>query len=249
EEHVHRAGRTARKGMSGVDVMLVSESDRTNAKRILKEVKGDVTMRTIPDTVIEDIKGKVSSVRAVVMARLRHEKIDAEMERTEAAISRAQTIADHKEEIFSRPKRTWFQSESEKNSLKDLSRAIVSGRLTEDTADKKRSEMQEPGAKRKGLKKGSKRMTEGEKAVAWAKRESRRGKRELDHMASIGEALPSAQYATLSKETKKAKKPKKEKTEKQLLRDAVRDRLKKNSQKARKGTGTFKSSARYKRRS
>ncbi|KAG4991110.1 hypothetical protein JHK87_024567 [Glycine soja] len=92
--YVHRVGRTARAGREGYAVTFVTDNDRSLLKAIAKRAGSKLKSRIVAEQSIH----KWSHI----------------IEQMEDQISEAENMIAHREEIFSRPKRTWFVTEKEK---------------------------------------------------------------------------------------------------------------------------------------
>lgn len=118
--YVHRCGRTARGNASGKAVSLVGENDRAILKLALKNSQDAVKHRVIPTTVLQDYTTKLTALEQAVKEVLHEEKEEKEMSMAEMEIRKAQNRIDHEDEILSRPARTWFQTEHEKQKEKGI---------------------------------------------------------------------------------------------------------------------------------
>ncbi|KAH1042359.1 hypothetical protein GYH30_024585, partial [Glycine max] len=114
--YVHRVGRTARAGREGYAVTFVTDNDRSLLKAIAKRAGSKLKSRIVAEQsihkwshIIEQMEDQISEV----LHEEREERVlrKAEMEATKGI---AENMIAHREEIFSRPKRTWFVTEKEK---------------------------------------------------------------------------------------------------------------------------------------
>ncbi|KAL0695052.1 hypothetical protein Bca4012_062232 [Brassica carinata] len=95
DSYVHRVGRTARAGREGYAVTFVTDNDRSLLKVIAKKVGSKLKSRIIPEQSI--VKWEERALRK------------AEME-----FAKAENMIEHRDEIYARPKRTWFMTDKEK---------------------------------------------------------------------------------------------------------------------------------------
>lgn len=119
--YIHRCGRTARAGQKGVACSFIQESDRRIMKIVIKKVSGDVKQRipckTTTDTYQNKLPSILENLKLILEEEKESKKIDAEMER----ITRMENTLQYEDDIKSRPKREWFQSEKEKETSKEMS--------------------------------------------------------------------------------------------------------------------------------
>jgi ATP-dependent RNA helicase DDX27 len=134
--YIHRVGRTARAGTSGTSITLVSESRRKTLKSLFKDnpsASNNTLARTIPSTVIADYISKIANAETAIEALIEEEKTNKAIDQAMAEAERAQNIILHEDEIHSRPSRTWYQTESQKRAISqmssDLARAEVEGEV------------------------------------------------------------------------------------------------------------------------
>ncbi|KAI9594586.1 P-loop containing nucleoside triphosphate hydrolase protein [Syncephalis fuscata] len=119
-QYLHRIGRTARAGQSGRSVTLAGEDDRKVLKEAIKNAPAEtVKHRVIPAEVIEQFKRRVDGLKTQVDEILEEEKEDRLLKQAEMDMTRAQNLLEHQDEIYSRPARTWFQTEMEKKRSKE----------------------------------------------------------------------------------------------------------------------------------
>ncbi|KAJ3338047.1 nucleolar DEAD-box protein required for synthesis of 60S ribosomal subunit [Gonapodya sp. JEL0774] len=115
-QYVHRVGRTARGTTSGKAVSLVGEQDRSILKLALKNSRAGVKHRVIPSDVILKFKTTISSIDADVESVLKEEAEEKLMAQADMEATKAENLLKHKDEIYARPAKTWFQSEKEKKA-------------------------------------------------------------------------------------------------------------------------------------
>jgi ATP-dependent RNA helicase DDX27 len=78
-----------------------------------------IKQRLIPREIVEEWKEKIIKNRKDVWDILREEKQEKELRLAEMEANKAENLLEHEDEIFSRPKKTWFQTLREKNKLKE----------------------------------------------------------------------------------------------------------------------------------
>jgi len=130
EIYLHRVGRTARAGRKGISCTLAAEPDRKVVKAAVKAARShhaEIRQRTVDPADADAWQTRCDGLEEEVEAVFREEKEERVMQQTEREISRAENVVKYEDEIKSRPKKTWFESEAEKKSAKKRGAEVLNG--------------------------------------------------------------------------------------------------------------------------
>ena len=115
--YLHRVGRTARAGRKGVAITFMEEYDRALVKTLQKRGQ-KLQSRIVPRDVVEEWHEKIESYAAQIEEIEEEERAEKHMQKAEMEATKAENMLEHANEIKSRPKKTWFESERDKMANK-----------------------------------------------------------------------------------------------------------------------------------
>ncbi|KOG97708.1 putative ATP-dependent RNA helicase [Saccharomyces eubayanus] len=172
EIYLHRVGRTARADREGRSVTLVGESshDRSIVRAAIKSVEenksltqGKALGRNVDWIQIEETNKLVESMSDTVEEILVEEKEEKEILRAEMQLRKGENMLKHKKEIQARPRRTWFQNESDKKNSKLLGALSRNKKVTNSKKRKREEAIADDNGSRSYRKTKNDRVTDQER--------------------------------------------------------------------------------------
>ena len=130
EIYVHRVGRTARAGRSGCACTIAAEPDRKVVKAAVKTARqqgAKVVSRVMDGQEVDAMASRLGDLESEIDEILKEEKEEKQLAATESELQRGDNLIKHEAEIMARPKRTWFESETEKRDAKARGRLELNG--------------------------------------------------------------------------------------------------------------------------
>lgn len=148
--YLHRVGRTARAGRSGVAITLAAEPDRKVVKAAVKAGKqqgAKISSRVIDSAKADHWQAQVDELEDEVEMIVAEEKEEKQMQQVEMQVQKGENLIKHEDEIKGRPKRTWFESQRDKevakeagatqlNKMKEKLKRMDHGKLSNKSAKK-----------------------------------------------------------------------------------------------------------------
>ncbi|TNY21649.1 P-loop containing nucleoside triphosphate hydrolase protein [Rhodotorula diobovata] len=132
EIYLHRVGRTARAGRKGRALTLVGESDRKLVKLAMKHAPPEsVKQRSLPTEAVAAAAKTLRALEPEVKAVYQEEREEKEFRRGNMELTKASNLLEHEAEIKSRPARTWFQSQTQKDAAKKLGKDEHNSKFSE----------------------------------------------------------------------------------------------------------------------
>lgn len=178
KQYIHRVGRTARAGKSGVSVTFYGERDRKIMKDVLRYSRTTLKNRSLPPQVVQFYFETLKKMEEDIQAINTHEDANADIYKLEARIMKAEATLSQHEAIYgvagpsknsqvdsiaqnSESGRSWFQTHRERMEKK-LSTKLAE--FAESVGDKPTSDKEKKLSRRAQLKKEQKQQENKEKS-------------------------------------------------------------------------------------
>ncbi|KAK3923300.1 putative ATP-dependent RNA helicase [Frankliniella fusca] len=115
EHYIHRVGRTARAGRSGISVSLAGEKERRIVREVIKNATNPVKSRVIPPEIISKYREKCEVLKEDIKNILEEEFQERQLNKLENQANRAEKMLKGEQ----LEKRDWFQSRKEREEEKE----------------------------------------------------------------------------------------------------------------------------------
>ncbi|WVZ90197.1 hypothetical protein U9M48_036523 [Paspalum notatum var. saurae] len=169
--YLHRVGRTARAGREGYAVTFVTDDDRSLLKAIAKKAGSQLKSRIVAEKPVAECAKLIEQLEKQISTIIRQERLEREARKAEMEIAKVENMIAHKDDIYSRPKRTWFATEREKKLLAEAAKeSLAQGNSASGVISAKQAE---------DLRLKEKRRREHEKNLPRKKRRRLEAQREM----------------------------------------------------------------------
>lgn len=168
--YLHRIGRTARAGLEGRSITFIEDGDRSLLKEIIKKGKIQLLSRKVATKNIRAWQANLESMERDVIQIHKQEREEKEIRKAEMEAQKAANMIEHHDEIYSRPGRTWFQTDAQKKGIAKEARIAALG-LVEFAENKDKAP--------KNASKNAKRLERKQAAQAKEEEEKKKGKSRL----------------------------------------------------------------------
>ena len=95
-------------------VSLVGEGERKMLKEVVKKAKIPAKSRVIPPDIVVRYRDQIQKLATEIKSVLKEEKEEKELRLSEMEVNKARNMLEHEREIYSRPPRTWIQTNPRK---------------------------------------------------------------------------------------------------------------------------------------
>ncbi|MCJ1332745.1 nucleolar DEAD-box protein required for synthesis of 60S ribosomal subunit [Thelotrema lepadinum] len=130
EIYLHRVGRTARAGRTGRACTIAAEPDRKVVKAAVKTARSQgakIVSRVVEAKDVDSWSKKLRDIEGEVEEVMKEEKEEKALAQVDMQVRKGENMMVHEAEIRARPRRTWFESEKEKESAKEKGKNELNG--------------------------------------------------------------------------------------------------------------------------
>lgn len=116
--YVHRVGRTARAGASGVALTICNDEERKEVKKLSRKLNFGVTTFSLNKKHVQKYVELIQNVEQAAQEIEEEMAEDKEALKAHIEAQKAENMIKFKKDIEARPKKEWFQSKKQKTELK-----------------------------------------------------------------------------------------------------------------------------------
>jgi ATP-dependent RNA helicase DDX27 len=117
ERYVHRVGRTARKGYQGEAITICDDTERLHLKKLTKKENFTIFNISIDNSQVKKFYKDLLTYQTEITSQFENEQMDRELIAAERDVEKTINMKIHSEEIYNRPKKTWYMDKKEKKKL------------------------------------------------------------------------------------------------------------------------------------
>lgn len=119
KRYLHRVGRTARAGSSGVAVTLCNDEERKDIKKLSKKLNSNISPYILQPKIVQQMHDFISNVIDPILHEIEVEMTqDRELLNAYKEAQRAENMIKYRSEIQSRPRAEWHSNRREKLEIK-----------------------------------------------------------------------------------------------------------------------------------
>ncbi|KRX05223.1 P-loop containing nucleoside triphosphate hydrolase [Pseudocohnilembus persalinus] len=113
--YIHRVGRTARAGQRGVCITICVDYDILKLKKLMGKDRNKLEKVFLDESTQRNLMAKIKGFERDVENIMKQETGEKQLRKAEIELQKAENMLKHKDEIMNRPKKSWFQTNRDKN--------------------------------------------------------------------------------------------------------------------------------------
>lgn len=157
KRYLHRIGRTARAGSSGVAVTLCNDEERKDIKKLSKKLNSNISPYILQPKIVQQMHDFITNVIDPILHQIEVEMTqDRELLNAYKEAQRAENMIKYRSEIQSRPRAEWHSNRREKLEIKRESFADLKN--IKEKFDNHGKKPQDPQGKNRNEKKRDKKI-------------------------------------------------------------------------------------------